>query len=376
MAKDKKSSSSSSSSIKGKKKIGYDINDDNDSISNEIESIIPKKKKQKFTGTIDDSDNSYTEDDDDEMIIESATSQIKRLNNKIIKGENAGNIFFELLKNIKDNKVTSEQLSMLMTKVPEERYKEELVPFINEKVAGSQITLYKDREQGDVTAYKLIKQEEANKLAGLSSEQRLVYDVCDRASNKGIWTRDIKLATNIPQHNLTKILKVLEVKNLIKSVRSIASKSKKLYMLFDQMPTKEITGGPWYTDQEFDQKFTEELGKFIVKAVGSRGRANINDISEIVKNSGVFKVELREEDIALMLNTLVYDGDLDEIGKHYSSTKYYQKVKNNNNDDNNNRIIKQEVPCLNCPVISQCTEGGLVSPTTCEYLQKWLKTDF
>jgi hypothetical protein len=167
-------------------------------------------------------------DDDDEMIIESATSQIKRLNNKIIKGENAGNIFFELLKNIKDNKVTSEQLSMLMTKVPEERYKEELVPFINEKVAGSQITLYKDREQGDVTAYKLIKQEEANKLAGLSSEQRLVYDVCDRASNKGIWTRDIKLATNIPQHNLTKILKVLEVKNLIKSVRSIASKSKKV----------------------------------------------------------------------------------------------------------------------------------------------------
>jgi DNA-directed RNA polymerase III subunit RPC6 len=143
-------------------------------------------------------------------------------------------------------------------------------------------------------------------------------------------------------------------------------------MLYDQTPTKEITGGPWYTDQDFDQKFTEELGKFIVKAVGSKGRANINEISEMVRNSGAFKVELREEDIALILNTLVYDGDLDEIGKT-NSAKYYQKVKNY--DDESNRIIKQEVPCLNCPVISQCVEGGLISPTTCEYLQKWLKTD-
>ena len=84
------------------------------------------------------------------------------------------------------------------------------------------------------------------------------------------------------------------------------------------------------------------------------------------------KVELREEDIALILNTLVYDGDLDEIEKS-NFTKYYHKVKSY--DDDSNRIIKQQVPCLNCPVISQCVEGGLISPITCEYLQKWLKTD-
>ena len=60
--------------------------------------------------------------------------------------------------------------------------------------------------------------------------------------NRGVWTRDIKLSTNIPQHTLTKTLKILEQRNLIKSVRSVVSKSKKLYMLYDVVPAKEITG--------------------------------------------------------------------------------------------------------------------------------------
>ena len=59
---------------------------------------------------------------------------------------------------------------------------------------------------------------------------------------RGVWTRDIKLGTNIPQHTLTKTLKILEQRNLIKSVRSVVSKSKKLYMLYDVVPAKEITG--------------------------------------------------------------------------------------------------------------------------------------
>lgn len=59
---------------------------------------------------------------------------------------------------------------------------------------------------------------------------------------RGVWTRDIKLSTNIPQHTLTKTLKILEQRNLIKSVRSVVSKSKKLYMLYDVVPAKEITG--------------------------------------------------------------------------------------------------------------------------------------
>jgi hypothetical protein len=59
----------------------------------------------------------------------------------------------------------------------------------------------------------------------------------------------MKTATNIPQQTLTKTLKILEQRNLVKFVRAVTSKSKKLYMLYDMIPAKDITGGPWYTDQ-------------------------------------------------------------------------------------------------------------------------------
>lgn len=55
----------------------------------------------------------------------------------------------------------------------------------------------------------------------------------ERAGNKGIWTRDIKTHTNIPQQIVTKTLRLLETRRLVKSVKSISSKNKKLYMLFD-----------------------------------------------------------------------------------------------------------------------------------------------
>ena len=107
---------------------------------------------------------------------------------------------------------------------------------------------------------------------------------------RGIWTRDIKVATNIPQHTLTKTLKILEQRSLVKSVRSVVSKSKKLYMLYDVMPAKEITGGPWYSDQEFDHEFVGELGNFVVQVVRTAGMLELGTIAEKVRISGISKV--------------------------------------------------------------------------------------
>ena len=33
-----------------------------------------------------------------------------------------------------------------------------------------------------------------------------------------------------------------------------------MYMLFDLEPAKELTGGPWYTEQELDSGFIEGTG--------------------------------------------------------------------------------------------------------------------
>jgi DNA-directed RNA polymerase III subunit RPC6 len=129
----------------------------------------------------------------------------------------------------------------------------------------------------------------------------------------GIWTRDIKIATNIPQHSLTKSLKILEQRCLIKSVRSVTSKSKKLYMLYELTPTKEITGGPWYTDQEFDHEFVDELGNFIVRQVSLAGMLDLQNVNDRVRISGITKIELSLEELELVVQTLIYDGRLEEV---------------------------------------------------------------
>ncbi len=187
----------------------------------------------------------------------------------------------------------------------------------------------------------------------------VIFQVIEKAGDKGIWTRDIKNQTNIqqqvlvwvshvttyytlwrrllivvvgiynlPPQSLNKALKILEQRNLVKTVKSVTSRSKKLYILADigklvtissfsystdvvvldifspseakkckrhksfsllcmlimctcssiyhvvitypspyiiptinwpptLEPNKDITGGPWYTDQEFDHAFIE-----------------------------------------------------------------------------------------------------------------------
>mmetsp|Transcript_585 Transcript_585/g.821 ORF Transcript_585/g.821 Transcript_585/m.821 type:complete len:112 (+) Transcript_585:243-578(+) len=70
-------------------------------------------------------------------------------------------------------------------------------------------------------------------MQGLSKEQQKVYQQIELSGDKGIWVRDIKLATGIQQQTITKALKILESRRLIKSVQGVHSKTKKLYMLYD-----------------------------------------------------------------------------------------------------------------------------------------------
>jgi DNA-directed RNA polymerase III subunit RPC6 len=34
-----------------------------------------------------------------------------------------------------------------------------------------------------------------------------------------------------------------------------------------------------------------------------------------------------------------------------------------------------DCPCGTCPVMNQCSENGVISPSTCEYMSKWLAED-
>ena len=81
------------------------------------------------------------------------------------------------------------------------------------------------------------------------AEEKVVYKIIEEAGNKGTWIRDIRVKSNLAQAQLTKVLKSLKQKKLVKEVKCVNSTRKIVYMLSTLEPDRSVTGGAWYSDQ-------------------------------------------------------------------------------------------------------------------------------
>lgn len=114
----------------------------------------------------------------------------------------------------------------------------------------------------------------------------LVYQVIQSAGNMGIWTRDMKTRTNLAQPRINKILKNLEDRVLVKSIKSVQNSNRKVYMLAELEPAKELTGGPWYGEnQDVDTAFIEALRDVVKKFVVNGPARTMEEISEFISKS-------------------------------------------------------------------------------------------
>mmetsp|Transcript_31263 Transcript_31263/g.47290 ORF Transcript_31263/g.47290 Transcript_31263/m.47290 type:complete len:314 (-) Transcript_31263:1536-2477(-) len=187
-----------------------------------------------------------------------------------------------------------------------------LVPIINELMKSSRLIMSK---VGDELFYSLVAEEVASKFTGLDVSARMVYQLIEKAGNVGIWTKDIRNQTNIQQQALNKIFKALESRRLIKPVKSVSSK--KVYMLYNLTPAKELTGGPWYTELEFDHEFINEMRKFLMQCVRrlNDGKGvTLTEIRDKMAQAKVSKVELSLEEVQQLMQTLAYDHLIEDIG--------------------------------------------------------------
>lgn len=199
-----------------------------------------------------------------------------------------------------------------------------LVPIINELTRASRLNMSKgtSKTTGESEVFfSLLSAEEATKLQGLDAPSKMVYQVVESSGNKGIWTVDVRNQTNIQQATLTKIFKQLESRKLIKPIKSVAAKTKKLYMLYDLTPAKEITGGPWYSDYEFDHEFIAELRNFILMCVrrmngglGVGKGVTLKQISSKMIIANVSRVQLSLDEVQQLLQTLAFDYLIEQQG--------------------------------------------------------------
>ena len=66
----------------------------------------------------------------------------------------------------------------------------------------------------------------------------LVYQAVEAAGDVGVWTKDLRARTNLQQPAVARMLKALESRGLVKAVRSVASGSRKVYMLTGVEPAR------------------------------------------------------------------------------------------------------------------------------------------
>ena len=94
--------------------------------------------------------------------------------------------------------------------------------------------------------YKYQSEEQASKLRDLAEEDVRVYQLIEESRDRGIQIVDIKsklLPQGFNAAIITKSLKSLEKKGLVKKIKSLQQKNKQVWMLMEVEPAPEVTGG-------------------------------------------------------------------------------------------------------------------------------------
>jgi len=179
--------------------------------------------------------------------------------------------------------------------------------------------------------YVAVSKGEASILGAMDSNELIIYNHIKEAKNEGIWTKLIKARTNLHQTVMTRCLRLLEQKQLVKSVKSVKFPTRKIYMLYDLTPSIELSGGPWYTDNELDTGFIHELSMACLRFIQAKtwpkdGRSSAlypvsqtqnlptaNSVYRYLKGARLTDTELEPEHVVALLDLLIYDNEVEKI---------------------------------------------------------------
>ncbi|XP_027348362.1 DNA-directed RNA polymerase III subunit RPC6-like [Abrus precatorius] len=219
--------------------------------------------------------------------------------------------------------------------------------------------------------------------ASLSNEDRVIYNIIRAKKELGIHHTDIKRETNIPETMLKRTIKSLLSKSLIKEVVSIQNRQKKLLMAVEFQPSKEITGGDWYTEGKLDTQLIEALSDVCFKIILRQKVATCDGIVDWIRTvaSGVFPNGVSVEQVEQILKVLIMENKVQEVTStgvgDFASVPAgqvcYRLINRASTGNGNVKVgIMVSIPCGVCPNIKLCSPDGVINPKTCDYYQKWL----
>ncbi|ORM39542.1 DNA-directed RNA polymerase III subunit RPC6 [Babesia sp. Xinjiang] len=208
-------------------------------------------------------------------------------------------------------------------------------------------------------------------VARLQDVEYAVFCAIETAGDRGIWTADIKKLCEITGNQLTRSLRVLvEQHGLVKQVTNVHQKNRKLYMLFNVKPARELTGGSFYFNGEFNEilveHIQEQVGGFLAKYQGS----SLTQITNFLKTSDKISGEVVEEDVLSIIKTLMLEEKVYSAPTATGNTIYIWA-----GGANVSFASKAfGTPCFKCDISNACqlSKEHEICPAKCNYLNQWL----
>ncbi|KAI0768266.1 RNA polymerase Rpc34 subunit-domain-containing protein [Trametes elegans] len=185
-------------------------------------------------------------------------------------------------------------------------------------------------------SFRAVSKNELDVKKNMSGEESMILSYIQAAGNEGIWTKHLKAKTELHQTVIDRCLKSLTQKQLVKAVKSVKFPTRKIYMLAHLEPSVEMTGGPWYTDNELDTEFIKLLCSACLRFIRDRsapkekggGSPSSNllypisaspayptaqQILTFLSKSRITETQLSVEHVEMLLNVLVLDGDVERV---------------------------------------------------------------
>ncbi|KAJ8588071.1 hypothetical protein M405DRAFT_275460 [Rhizopogon salebrosus TDB-379] len=206
---------------------------------------------------------------------------------------------------------------------------------INFLLGAGMLKVLKDAAGG--ISFRAVMKKEIEVKKDMSGEEAMVLGHIQASENEGIWTKHLKAKTELHQTVIDRCLKSLVQKQLVKSIKAVRHPTRKIYMLAHLEPSVELTGGPWYTDNELDTEFIKLLSTACLHYIRDRSfpkqssrRSSQNDhrlyaigaappypsaqqIQHFLSKSKITETQLGVEHVEMLLRVLELDGEIEKL---------------------------------------------------------------
>lgn len=261
----------------------------------------------------------------------------------------------------------------------------EIVNSLNNLIGINRVSLF---DSVDGTLFKYRSEKEALKFRDLTKEEVSVHELIIQSGSNGISTNDLKMKMRIESSTfINRILKTLEKKFLIRSLKVLNTKNKKVWIGFDIEPSQEVTGGVWCSNQEYDNNLVSVFSDKCYEYISSHKTVTRKEILLFARCSNLTQSEMKEEDIQKILNILVFDGKIEPIFPETAITHAANKhsllvskneailvnVKYQKCKEYKPKAIFDCIPCALCPVFNECKIENIVNPVECPHLKNFMQ---